>query len=52
MAHAKEFADDWYFELRGKARAGELVTEMTFDKCADKFLLGYETITEGDRSPA
>jgi len=51
LAHAKEFAEDWYLELRGKARAGELITETTFDECADKFLLEYETITEGQRAP-
>jgi len=52
LAHAKEFAEDWYLELRGKARAGELIHEKTFDECADRFLMEYETITEGDRSPA
>lgn len=51
LAQAKEFAEDWYLEMRGKLRAGEIITEKTFNECADKFLLEYETITEGQRAP-
>ena len=47
---AKQFAEDWYLGLRGKARAGLLKTEYTFDKVADQFEKEYEVITEGQRS--
>ncbi|MBB4375247.1 hypothetical protein GGD63_008096 [Bradyrhizobium sp. cir1] len=43
-------AEDWYFGLRGKARAGLLKTEKTFDQVADQFEKEYEIITEGQRS--
>ena len=48
---AKDFAEDWYFELRGKAKAGLLKDEKTFKDVADQFLSEYEVITEGQRSP-
>ena len=51
LASAKEFAEDWYLTLRGKQRAGELVTEHTFTDAADAFQQEYEVITEGQRSP-
>ncbi|WP_175421785.1 MULTISPECIES: hypothetical protein [Bradyrhizobium] len=51
LAHAKQFAEDWYLELRGKSRAGLLTNEKTFEQAADQFLKEYEVITEGQRSP-
>ena len=51
LASAKEFAEDWYLTLRGKHRAGELVTERTFKHAADEFTKEYEVITGGERSP-
>ncbi|MEP2028471.1 MAG: hypothetical protein ABJI96_07165 [Paracoccaceae bacterium] len=30
LAKAKEFAEDWYQELRGKKARGELLSELTF----------------------
>lgn len=51
LSHAKEIAEDWYLELRGKARAGVLTSGPTFKKAADQFLAEYETITQGQRSP-
>ena len=51
LAHAKEIAEDWYLELRGKARAGLLKTEKTFAQAAEQFLKEYGIITEGHRSP-
>jgi len=51
LSHAKQIAEDWYMELRGKARAGLLVTEKTFSKAAEQFLKEYAVITEGQRSP-
>ncbi len=51
LSHAKEIAEDWYLELRGKARAGGLTSGPTFKKAADQFLEEYELITQGQRSP-
>jgi integrase len=51
LEHAKQVAEDWYLELRGKSRAGLLKTEKTFNHAADQFLKEYEVITEGQRSP-
>jgi hypothetical protein len=52
LSHAKEIAEDWYLELRGKARAGALpFGGPTFKKAADQFLAEYETITQGQRNP-
>lgn len=48
---AKEFAEDWYLGLRGKAHAGELTNEKTFRDAAKKFMGEYELLTEGDRNP-
>jgi integrase len=50
LSHAKELAEDWYLELRGKARSGTLASGPTFKKAADQFLAEYETITQGQRS--
>ncbi|HTS17712.1 MAG TPA: site-specific integrase [Verrucomicrobiae bacterium] len=52
LAHAKDFAEDWYLELKGKRRAGELKIGKTFKDAAEKFLHEYEVITAGERSPA
>ena len=51
LSHAKEFAEDWFFELKGKSRAGQLKTGITFRQAAEQFLLEYEAITVGERSP-
>jgi len=45
----KEFAEDWYLELRGKQRAGELISERVFALAVDAFQKEYEVITEGQR---
>jgi len=52
LAHAKEFAEDWYLGLRGKHAAGELKAEKTFKQAAAVFEEEYEIITDGQRSPA
>jgi hypothetical protein len=39
LAHAKDFAEDWYLELKGKSRTGELKSGKTFKQAADQFLL-------------
>lgn len=51
LGHAKEIAEDWYLELRGKYRAGILKDGKTFDEAAKQFLREYEIITGGQRSP-
>lgn len=51
LSLAKEFAEDWYLELRGKKRAGELVVGRTFKQAAERFTDEFEVITQGQRSP-
>jgi integrase len=51
LSHAKEIAEDWYLELRGKLRSGQLKTEKTFKDAAEQFQREYEIITQGQRSP-
>jgi integrase len=50
LAHAKEIAEDWYLELRGKARAGQLASGPTFKRAVDAFLGEYQTLTAGQRN--
>lgn len=50
LAHAKDFAEDWYLELKGKSRAGQLKVGTTFKKAAEQFLYEYEIITAGERN--
>ena len=47
---AEDVAKDWYLSLQGKAQAGLLSSERTFDAAAKKFQAEYETITQGQRS--
>jgi integrase len=51
LAQAKEFAEDWYLELRGKSRAGQLQKEKTFADAAKQFVLEYGVLTHGERNP-
>ena len=51
LGKAKDFAEDWYVELRGKGKRGEIINEKTFKDAADQFTREYEVITEGQRSP-
>ena len=50
LAKAKEFAEDWYLELRGKKARGELLSEMTFSQAAERFTKEYELMTAGERN--
>ena len=50
LAKAKDFAEDWYLGLRGKARNGELSNEKTFREAAVQFEREYQIITEGQRN--
>lgn len=51
LTHAKDVAEDWYLDLHGKKRVGELKTGKTFAEAARKFEQEYEAITTGRRSP-
>ena len=50
LAKAKDFAEDWYLELRGKVRNGEINDEKTFREAAVQFEREYQIITEGQRN--
>ena len=51
LAHAKDFAEDWYLELRGKNRAKLLRVGKTFKEAAEQFLKEFRVIIEGERNP-
>ena len=51
LEQAKDFAEDWYLELRGKLKRGELKSGKTFSEAAERFLREYDVITRGQRSP-
>jgi integrase len=51
LSHAKDFAEDWYLELKGKSRAGALKAGKTFKQAAEQFEREYEVITQGQRNP-
>jgi integrase len=51
LAQAKDFAEDWYLQLKVKDRNGEIKTGKTFRHAAAQFVREYETITEGQRNP-
>lgn len=50
LAKAKDIAEDWYLQLRGKLRSGEIKTEKTFRDASEQFLREYDLITQGQRS--
>jgi integrase len=50
LSHAKEIAEDWYLELRGKARAGTLKSGKLFRDAAKHFLAEYLTLIAGERN--
>ncbi len=50
LSKAKEIAEDWYLQLRGKLRNGEIKTEKTFREASELFLREYDIITQGQRS--
>ncbi len=51
LSKAKDFAEDWYLELHGKHKRGEVKNEKTFRQAVDQFLREYDFITEGQRNP-
>jgi integrase len=58
LPQAEDAAEDWYLELRGKFKRGELGQlvpadvdpEKTFGEAAEQFLREYPVITEGERN--
>ena len=50
LAKAKDFAEDWYLELRGKSKRGEIKNEKTFKQAAERFVVEYEVMTDGERN--
>ncbi len=50
LAKAKDFAEDWYFDLRDRQRGGSLKNEKTFRQAAEKYLDGYDVVTGGTRN--
>jgi len=50
LSKSKEIAEDWYLQLRGKLRSGEIKTEKTFREASELFLREYDIITQGQRS--
>lgn len=50
LHRATAFAEDWYLELRGKIRTGDIKTEKTFADAATAFIREYTAITAGERN--
>jgi integrase len=50
LGQAKDVAEDWYLELKGKSRAGELKHGKTFTFAAAQFRKEYEPLTAGERN--
>ncbi len=50
LAEAKSFAEDWFLELHGKYKRGEIKNEKTFRMAAKQFLREFEIITQGQRN--
>jgi integrase len=50
LSRAKEIAEDWYLQLRGMLRNGEIKAEKTFSEASEQFLREYDLITQGERS--
>jgi integrase len=52
LAHAKDFAEDWFLELKGKAKRGEVRDGgVTFQKAANEFLREIEALLTDERGP-
>src|SRR6202162_3434029 len=50
LTKAKEIAEDWYLQLRGKLLTGELKAEKTFREVSEHFLREYDIMTQGQRN--
>lgn len=51
LAQAKDVAEDWYLTLKGKTARGESTTGKTFKQAAERFMVEFRVLTEGQRSP-
>lgn len=52
LSRAKDVAEEWYLELRGKLRAGEIVKkEKTFADAAELYVRDVKVLAVGVRSP-
>ncbi len=52
LSKAKEVAEDWHLQLRGKLHDGELKSGKLFREAAKLYLREFDIITQGQRSPA
>src|SRR5579863_8282299 len=50
LSKAKEFAEDWYLQLRGKLRDGQLKSGKLFREAAKLYLREFDIMTQGQRS--
>ena len=50
LSKAKDIAEDWYLELMGKHKRGELLNDIPFKMAAEQFLREFEIITNGERN--
>jgi hypothetical protein len=50
LSKAKEVAEDWYLQLRGKLRNGELKSGKLFREAAKLYLREFDIMTQGQRS--
>jgi integrase len=50
LAKAKSFAEDWYLELHGKLKRGEIRNEKVFRFAAEAFKREFRLVNEGQRS--
>jgi len=52
LDRAKDVAEEWYLDLRGKLRHGEIVRdEPTFGKAAELYISALKVLSVGERSP-
>ena len=50
LSKAKDFAEDWYLQLRNLKAEGELTSGKTFAQTAKLFAEEYDVMTEGERN--
>ncbi|SEC33993.1 tyrosine-type recombinase/integrase [Terriglobus roseus] len=50
LSKAKEFAEDWYLQLRGKLRDGDLKSGKPFRDAAKLYLREFDIMTQGQRN--
>lgn len=50
IGEAKDVAEEWYLELRGKYKRGDLKHGRTFAHAAKQFTREFEIITQGERN--